>query len=59
MNGRLFYFGAIPPGSSASFTRYIKPDADNLTSMAYAEIRFSDSWGIPVQKIEFKAPLVH
>ena len=26
---------------------------------AYAEIRLSDSWGIPVQKIEYTAPLVH
>ncbi len=60
INGKLFYFGAIKPGTSASFTRYINADRENLTSMAFAEFRFSDSWSIiPGKKLELKLPVIH
>lgn len=59
INGKLFYFGAVAPGAEAKFTRYIIADSNDLAGMAFVEIRFSDSWGIPKQKLEFQLPLIH
>ena len=59
LHGKLFYFGAIPPGKSASFTRLLTVENGEKTSKAYLEIRFSDSWGIPEHPLPLTLPLIH
>ncbi len=59
LHGKLFYFGAIPPGKSATFTRLLTISPQEITSKAYLEIRFSDSWSIPQKQILLELPLLH
>ncbi len=58
LDGKLFYFGAIPPGGRRAFTRMITIPATEKASRAMAEIRFSDSWSIPPQVLKIDLPLV-
>lgn len=58
LDGKLFYFGAIPPGGKRAFTRMITIPATEKASRAMAEIRFSDSWSIPPQVLRIDLPLV-
>ncbi len=59
LDGKLFYFGAIPPGGRRAFTRMVTIPATEKASRAMAEIRFSDSWSIPPQVLKIDLPLVH
>ncbi|MGN0866605.1 MAG: hypothetical protein ACI4SG_02870 [Oligosphaeraceae bacterium] len=59
LHGKLFYFGAIPPGKTATFTRLITISPQEKSSKAHLEIRFSDSWSIPQQQIRLELPLIH
>lgn len=59
LNGKLFYFGAIQPGETKSFTRLLSVDESEKTNSAALEIRFSDSWSIPKQRIPLRFPLIH
>lgn len=54
LNGKLFYFGAIQPGETKSFTRIVKIDETEKCATAALEIRFSDSWSTPKQSIPLK-----
>ncbi|MBO7740973.1 MAG: hypothetical protein J6S21_00310 [Victivallales bacterium] len=59
LNGKLFYFGAIPPGGKRSFTRWMCVDRESAANSAFLEIRFSDSWSIPDKKIPIKLTVLH
>ena len=59
LNGKLFYFGAIAPGSTARFTRYFKIAPEELVNQAFVEVRFSDSWSTLKQRIPFDLRFVH
>ena len=59
LNGKLFYFGAVAPGDTATFTRYLKVAPEELVNNLFLEIRFSDSWGVLKQALELNLPLIH
>lgn len=59
LNGKLFYFGAIHPGETKSFTRIVRVDENEKSNSAALEIRFSDSWSTPKQRIPLRFPLIH
>ncbi len=58
VDGKLFYFGAIKPGESVEFTRYVTAPADLRTGKVYAELRFSDSWDAPKLSVPIKFTVV-
>lgn len=59
LNGKLFYFGAVPPGEKRTFTRWMTVDADTAVNDVFLEIRFSDSWSIPDKKIPINLTVIH
>lgn len=59
LNGKLFYFGAIQAGETKSFTRIVRVDENEKSNSAALEIRFSDSWSTPKQRIPLRFPLIH
>ncbi|MCQ2396367.1 MAG: hypothetical protein MJ106_01565 [Lentisphaeria bacterium] len=59
LDGKLFYFGAIQPGETKSFTRILRVDENEKSNAAALEIRFSDSWSLPKQRIPLRLTLIH
>lgn len=45
LNGRWFYFGAVKPGETLKFKRYVVADRADLVDRAFGELRFRDSYG--------------
>ena len=58
VDGKLFYFGAVKPGESMEFTRFVTVPADLRTGKVYAELRFSDSWDAPKLSVPVKFTVV-
>ena len=58
LTGKLFYFGAIPPGKTQLFSRTILPDAGLKVDHCFAALAFSDSWGeLPQHQLNLKIPV--
>ncbi|MCQ2403288.1 MAG: hypothetical protein MJ202_06135 [Lentisphaeria bacterium] len=57
--GRLFYFGAIQPGETRSFTRLLTVDAAERSNTAFLELRFSDSWSPLKKRLPLTFTLIH
>lgn len=58
VDGKLFYFGAVKPGESVEFTRFVTVPVDLRTGKVYAELRFSDSWDAPKLSVPIKFTVV-
>ena len=59
LNGILFYFGKIPPGKTASFTRFVTLPKNLPGNLAFAEIRFTDSWSPLPHALPLKLTVIH
>lgn len=59
LNGKLFFFGAVPPGETREFTRLFKVNADNRISNIFAEVRFEDSWSTLKLALPVELTLLH
>lgn len=59
LNGKLFYFGALAPGDTARFTRYLKVLPEELVNQLFLEVRFSDSWSVLKPVLPLTLPVIH
>lgn len=58
LNGKLFYFGAIAPGNTQTFSRTFQPDQTLKVEHCFAALAFSDSWGeLPRHQLNLKIPV--
>lgn len=58
LNGKLFYFGAVPPGKAQIFSRTFLPDTGLKVDHCYAALALSDSWGeLPRLQQNLKIPV--
>jgi hypothetical protein len=58
MNGKLFYFGAIPPGKAQIFSRVLLPETGLKVDNCFATLALSDSWGeLPMHQKNLKIPV--
>lgn len=58
LDGRLFYFGAIAPGASLSFSRQFSAAKNLKVEHCFVALAFSDSWGeMPAMQKNLKLPV--
>lgn len=58
LNGKLFYFGAVPPGKTQIFSRTVLPDEVLKVDHCFAAFALSDSWGeLPRHQLNLKIPV--